>query len=169
MTLFWLPETTPPQVSDVAVDTVLSRVLQEGVIATSKAALQTLEADEENLAGYLDRFGFDANAISDEGYWPERVLKIGASLTLLAYRESGYTQTISDERLAVSAALANLEGVPEAYFSSYWQDAGLQSLISSVGDADSFQGPLVESAGYHQLLDMGAGCVRFYLQGAVAA
>lgn len=167
MSVFWLPEATPPQLSDESVTTIETRILEDGIAEACKPGLQRLENSTAGFATYLDQLGFNLNDLSDEGLWPARVLKIGASLTWAAYREAGYSQPIDDESLAISHAIAGLEGVPDAYFSSLWQDQRLLSLIETVSEAQLFN--TYSYGGYRQMLDMGAGCVRFYMQGALAA
>ena len=169
MSVLWLPETAPPQVSEEAQQTVALRLLTEGIVPISRTALSALETTHEPLATYIDRFGFDLNRFSMEGHWPERVLKIGASVGMLAYRETGYFQTVDEDAFALGAAQAIRDGIPEAYLSSRCQDQNLQALMSIVADAHELVEPASDSGGYQQILDIGAGCVRYYMQQSLAA
>lgn len=167
MSELWQPGRLEPQVSDEAGQAVIEQVLAEGPVAVSRGAEERLGCEHEALMGYLDRFGFELNNLSDERFWPERVLKIGASLSLLAYRETGYYQCVGEDKMAISASLAEMEGIPEAYFSSLFDDQGLARLMSGISEARPFVAP--DASGYRQILDVGAGCVRYHLQNALAA
>lgn len=166
MTDLWLPETTPPQVSESARLTVLERVFQVGVGGMEQQALSLLETQHEPFAEYLNRLGFQLNNISAEGLWPERALKVGAALSALAYQESGYFQTIDEEAFAVGCMVADLESVPEAYVMSLCTDTGLQELLGAVHEAPDFA---ADRGGYGQVLQIGAGCTRHFMQQAIAA
>ncbi len=166
MAELWIPQQTPPQISEEAQSVVLSLVLEEGITPIANTALLDLQYSEELLGEYLDRLGYDFNKISAEGFWPERVLKIGASLALLAYRETGYLQTINETAFEQANMIAMLEGIPEAYFSSTYADLGLVQLLDNVIEAPELR---EEDGGYYQMLTIGAGCTRFYMQQAIAA
>ena len=166
MSNLWLPEATPPQVSDEARLTVLERVLAVGIGETERQGLALIQAKHEPLAVYLDRFGFSLNNVSAEGLWPERVLKIGASLSALAYQESGYFQTVDDEALAVGTMIAEIDGIPDVYELSLCTDGGLLELVDAVHDAPDFA---TDQGGYAQILYIGAGCTRHFMQQAIAA
>ncbi len=164
--MLWLPETTPPQVTESARLTVLEQMLELGVGGIEHQGLELLEARHEPLADFLNRLGFQLNAISTEGMWPERVLKIGASLSALAYQESGYTQSVDENAIAFGSMLANIEGVPEAYVMSLYADAGLQELLGAVRETPDFAR---DQNGYAQVLCIGAGCTRHFMQQSLAA
>ncbi len=166
MAELWIPTATPPQLSEEAQTAVLTFVLEEGVTPITKAALRTLQSEQEPLGEYLDRFGFNLNTQSTEGFWPERVLKMGASLTLLAYREMGYLHQIDTTSFEKGSAAALLQGIPEAYISSMYDDVGLVDLINTVVTTPELSN---SEGGYEQVLAIGAGCTRFYIQQAIAA
>lgn len=165
MAELWIPEQQPPQVSEAAAATVAVQLLDEGLAATSNAGLDRLQTTQDAFGGYLDRFGFDLNQRFTEGLWPERVLKIGASLAFLAYRETGYFQDIDNDAFQLRQALAELEGIPAAYISSLFADEQLLSVIDTAQAAPDLQAP--DPSAYRQVFGLGAGCMRYYLQAAV--
>ncbi|MGH7240049.1 MAG: hypothetical protein ACREHG_08285, partial [Candidatus Saccharimonadales bacterium] len=95
-------------------------------------------------------------------FWPERALKIGASLTSLAYHESGYGEKMDEGALGLSIELAQFDGIPQAYLSSLFDDFVLKQLIGDVFSAPDFRAP--DDVGYLSALDLGAGCVRYHMR-----
>lgn len=129
--------------------------------------LARLQENDEPFGAYLDRFGFELNYKRPEGIWPARVLKMGATLAWIAYRASGYTQIIDDDAFSTGTFLAELWGVPDAYTTSYFEDYRLQRLMRLVlHNAPDLQ---EVGTGYAQVLTLGAGSTRHYLQPAVLA
>ena len=165
--MLWTPDVIPPQTTAEAVKDILHRVQEEGLIATTAEAVTRLEDDDTLVVEHLARVSRDIEDWSSLGLMPERVLKIGAGLAWLAYHQTGYIPTVNEDTFSVSEQLAQLEGIPEAYVSSLWQDAQLRHLLTRTEQAPDL--PLAEVAQYQQLADMGAGCVRYYFQGALAA
>jgi hypothetical protein len=166
MSELWLPQTTPPQINEEAKILISSQLLEAGVIHTGQLAIEQLQNREQNFGIYLDELGMDLNQASSEGYWPERVLKIGAGLAWLAYRQTGYFQSI-DDRLEEAQGLALLDGIPEAYISSLACDQSLSSLMSLAVEDPDFKRP--NRFEYQQILDVGAGCVRYYFESTLRA
>ena len=167
MTDIWVPEIGPPQVSGDAEVIVLNRILEEGVTFVSGQEIDRLQEEHEPLAAYLDELGFDLNRLSEEGFWPERTLKIGAALSMLAYRETGYFQLIDTDHFELGKFVADLYGIPEAYASSFLEDSGLKALIDAITGAPDFKHD--DGGGYAQVLSIGAGCVRHYMKHSLAA
>lgn len=159
---FWLPEHNEPRLTLAAERMVVDRIMGEGVGPVSQTALDRLQNDNEPLGAYLDELGFDLNRQSDEGFWPERVLKIGASLTRLAYHESGYPGQMDEGTLGLSIELAQFDGIPRAYLTSVFDDFVLKRLMGDVFLAPDFRAP--EDTGYLSALDLGAGCVRYHMR-----
>src|SRR5581483_5489618 len=120
----------------------------------------------EPLGEYVDRLGFCLNNLSKEGPWPDRVVKVGSSLALLAYRETGYYNVIDEEAFQLGCLAAVASGVPETFISSARQDEGLQELVEGVLAIPDFTD---NEGGYRQVLEIGAACTRHYMQQALAA
>ena len=166
MSSFWVPESTPPQVTQIAADAVLLELLDGGVIDTTARYLHRLEEDNELLGTYVDALGLELNKLTDDSDWPRRILRLGAASAYFAYRETGYYQTVTTEAFQIGSQLAALEGVPEAYVRSLVSDPLLESLLSTVKDTVIVGN---EDAGVTQVLHIGAGCTRHFLQQAIAA
>lgn len=91
---------------------------------------------------------------------------------MLAYRETGYYQELDEDAFEAGAEVAKVIGIPEAYEISCALDPKLSTLLVTVQETPE----LAEKAamadmrgGYGQILTMGAGCVRHFLQQKVAA
>jgi hypothetical protein len=172
MSDLWIPEYTPPQVTAEAEDAVLGQVLEFGLDRATRSGTEIIESTHEPLAEYLDRFGFALNTLAAEGLWADKVLKTGAAISMLAYRETGYFHEIDDESFDAGAEAAKVLGIPEAYNISFILDANLITLIEAVQDtpklAESASMPDMQG-GYGQVLKLGAGCVRHFLQQSIAA
>lgn len=171
--MLWTPDlAAPPQLSEEAERTVTLKVLEHGVIPVANHALEQLQNEDQAYADYLDRFGFTLNQLSTEGFWPERMLKIGAALTLLAYREASYVPTIDEEAVTIGNMLAQLDGIPEAYLTALTLDQKLNNLTGAIIEAPDFSERgmgSTDTGGYRQVLEIGAGCTRHYVQQAIAA
>lgn len=167
MSNIWRPELQPPLATDDAIQTVMDNVMSEGVFAVTNAVYARLQSEDEPFGEYLDRFGYGLNQVSAEGLWPERILKMGAALAKVAYVKSGYYQVIDSDVFDSGTFLAELWGVPDAYQTSFIEDPGLQKLIRMVLEkAPDLQN---EDRGYEQIIEIGAGSTRHYLQPAVLA
>jgi hypothetical protein len=166
-----LGERQPPQLSQVAQEKVTNLVVAHGVVPVGGEALTVLEREQEALHGYLDRLGFDLNRTApSEAGWPERAVRMGAAFALYAYREAGCVPVIGGDELDISASLAEIEGVPEAYALSTYGDVGLMSLMRVVREqANDFGIRSNVLFGVGGALEMGAGCTRYHLQNALAA
>lgn len=171
--MLWTPDiASPPQLSEDAERSITLQVFERGVMPVANQALELLQNEDEAYADYLDRFGFELNRISSEGFWPERVLKVGAALTLLAYREASYVPVIDEETVNIGNTLAQLDGIPEAYLTALALDQTLGNLTGTILDAPDFSERgmgNVATGGYRQVLEIGAGCTRHYVQQAIAA
>lgn len=167
MSSLWLPEQHPPQASAEAVGDILQRVQEEGVTATVADAWTHLEDDDSLVVDHLNRVSRDIEDWHSCGLLPERMMKIGASLAWLAYRETGYYQAVDSDSFGVNEMLAQLEGIPQAYFMSLCDDRELMRLLGLAEQAPDL--PIAEVHKYREMTDIGAGCVRYYLQGAIAA
>jgi hypothetical protein len=172
MSAIWIPETIPPQVTPLAEEALLGRVLEQGIDNITGEGLDVLRSEHVPLAEYLDRLGFTLNGLSTEGFWPDKVLKTAASVSILAYRETGYFQTVDEDIFNAGASIAATTGVPDAYTISCVLDSNLQNLLDTIQETPE----LIEVAadrrhqgGYQQVVSIGGGCVRHYLQQALAA
>lgn len=163
---FWVPEITPPQLSREAYENMSLKVLEHGIHDVAHKGLADLQTQHEPFAEYLDRLGFALNNISTEGLWPERTLKIGAAIALLGYQESGYFHLVDQTALEIGTLIAELEGIPEAFSMSFALDGNLVELLDTTHDAPDFK---ADQGGYAQVLRIGAGCTRHYMQQAIAA
>ncbi len=173
MNSLWTPEVEPPQVTQAAEAVILQQTLEHGAVAVAKEGYKLIRTDHEPLVTYLDALGTVLDGQSAEGMWPSRILKLGASISALAYRETGYFHAIDTEALEAGELKARPLGIPEAYAISYVLDPGLQSLTVAVSEVPEFtEGAVVDrrdSGGFEQVMNIGAGCVRHYLQQAVHA
>lgn len=166
MTELWLPAVTPPQISEEAHELVIAEVLEKGLIDTSRRAQASLSLEDQALSNYIDKLGHEMSFASPDIPWHKNVLRLGAGLAWRAYRETGYYQAI-DEHFATGEILAELDGIPEAYLTSLECDLKLISLIDhSIEDGVE---AVLQRVDIKQVLGIGAGCVRFYLQQAVVA
>lgn len=164
----WTPDILPPQITPEAKLAVLEQVTGAGISATTGEKIPELQEEQEALALYLDQFGFDLNQRSTEGIWPERALKIGATVAFLAYKESGYTLALDKQTFEMYSMLAELEGIPEAYLTSMHYDFELLDLTLALRASKELETP-DRCDGYGQIIGIGAGCRRYYLQQAMAA
>ena len=166
MTFLWTPEHDAPQLSETAKTTVEVLMLEHGVVEVGRFYFSRLDSDHEAFAEYLDRFGDALNNLAPESLWPERTLKTGAVIAMLAYQQAGYLQTIDDQAIAIGEIAADIEGIPDAYSVRLHADPLLVELMGTAQNSRDFK---VDEGGYAQVLDIGAGCTRHYLQQAIAA
>jgi hypothetical protein len=166
----WTPENTQPQITEEAHDETLALLLAEGLDTITRDGLAILEADHEPLAEYLDRLSFELNHASTEGFWPERVVKFGAAVSIIAYRASGYFQLIDENDFIQGSQVAIRNGIPESYIISAISDSKLTGLVETLQETSLLSEGRLDSrdqGGYAQVTSIGAGCVRHYLQQAV--
>lgn len=76
------------------------------------------------------------------------------------------TLWVAEEILEAGSQLASEQGIPETYLSSLPQDPKLDYITSAIAEHRDMQDP---HGGYQQVLGIGAGCTRYYLQQALAA
>lgn len=104
-----------------------------------------------------------------EGYWAQGVLKMGSAIALSAYRETGYHEVVDEQVLQTGVLFAELGGIPHSYAVSSQEDAGLVSLVEVLVEADELREAAVgpQADVLRNILFIGAGCTRHYLQQAV--
>lgn len=163
---FWTPEQTPPQISSAALETIVERVRYEGVMPVACSALDKFGDAESDLLDRIDMLSFKQRDSYKLGV-PQRIMRIGASLTWLAYRETGYYQSIDEDTQVVCSLLAEVEGVPETYYQSLWQDLELLKLLGDIKTEPDLAAS--DDGSYQHLMDVGAGFVRYNLEGALKA
>lgn len=133
------------------------------IVATGREIIRTKHAP---LAGYIIRLGQRYNTLSTEGPWPLAALKMGASLSIVAYQDSGYSQEVDECAIEFGTLLAELDGIPDAYLLSLNADSGLSDVPAEVIEIDHIRD---KGGGIVQMLGIGAGCARHYLQQAITA
>lgn len=166
MSELWVPAMEPPQIDEDAKNAMLSRLRERGVIKVASVAVTDIRDDHKPYDRHLDRWGRELNGLSEEGIWPLDALKMGAALALAAYREAGYYQTIDDTAVEIGDFVAEMQGVPDIYIMSLNEDLRLQAVIAAASRAPEF---LDDEGGMVQVLGLGAGSARHYLQQAIAA
>ena len=165
MSNLWIPEEVPPQVSPEAYQAVSERLLTDGLDRLYSSGARQLDHDQELIGDYIAELG-DELSTTNEIPWRKRVLKIGSAVSLVAYRETGYYQTIDEVALAVGKFVAELDGVPDTYLRSAVEDPVLLEVIDTVLAAPEFS---QNSSGFRHALTIGAGCTRHFIQQALAA
>lgn len=168
--MLWLPEHTPPQVTEEAKEQVSQQLLEHGLSVVAEEALHALQTDCDPLAAYLDELGFTLNQVSAEGLWASRLLNIGAAITFFAYREADYFPPINKLTIELGQMTAKAEGIPEAYVTSLHSDYALMDLLQTISESYVFREDTLlttDQGGFRQVLDLGAGCTRFYMQQAL--
>ncbi len=161
-----IPDTKPPQLSEYARDVVIQKISEKGLINTSLSAREAFSSKYQKLSDYIDILGIEMSFKSKDLHWHKDAIRIGAGLAWYAYYETGFFQNI-DTHFDSAETLAKRDGVPETYLSSLVCDQKLTSLIN----VSIQKGPemALQRSDIRQVLDIGAGCVRFYLQQAVIA
>jgi hypothetical protein len=165
MSLLWVPEQTPPQLSDDVRTEIARQIQEDGIVLTAAAGLAQLQDTQAPLAHYVDEYIFD-HAGKDAQASSRTLMSVGASLAFLGYMESGFNKVVDPTTLEMTKSIAELGGIPESYVCSAQEDATLKALLDDalaltriVGFKD------VHSQGAAEL---GAGCVRFFLQQVAA-
>ncbi len=162
----WTPEHALPQLTQETVENLQNYIHQFGAIEIANGALEQLQSRQQRIGAYLDEFGFRLNALSNEDFWPAWALRLGASLAHLAYEDSGQTTTV-DKTFDLSHELAEMQGIPDTYTTSMYDDQGLQAVIQTAFEDNRLQ--MKDGQGLLQVSIIGAGCVRFFMQAALSA
>lgn len=163
MSELWTPVDRPPQLSEEALGTVSSRLLTKGVWKTSVSANALLKDSEQLLANHLVDLGNELNPDPSDS-WHIKLIGVGASLTWLGYRETGYYHNI-DAAFEDARTLAALDGVPSAYISSIGSDDFMFTLIDIASEAKEFKD--LNQRRLKEAMVIGAGCVRFFFEQAI--
>lgn len=169
MSLLWIPERSEPQVTKEAREALTAEFKEAGsIVPLIKTGREVINNEEHQaFRSYIDELGFDLNCRSLEGAWPHRALKSGGSIAMHAYRKAGYQQNIGEFALTTGQFAAEIDGIPEAYFSSLNEDFNLTAIMMMVLESDDLRAP--DPSGYYEVMGIGAGCVRFYMEKELAA
>jgi hypothetical protein len=159
----WLPEQTPPQIKPEVTDAILDRILGEGLTRVYQDSLPAFRDTQALLREQLGK----VESNDPEDIRPILAVRAGTVITVLAYLESGYDQTVDGEAWEIGNMDAELEGVPEAFIKSVFLDNELQRLLDVIPETREFQDG-AEKYDYPALLHIAAGSVRHYLQYAIA-
>ncbi|HSH18017.1 MAG TPA: hypothetical protein VK978_01400 [Candidatus Saccharimonadales bacterium] len=165
----WTPEYNPPQINETALTTV-RLLLDEDYAGTINDATTDLDTRHDAFGSFLDQFGFALNKASEEGIWPAKTLKAAAAVTLLAYREAGIFTVIDEKAVKMGRFTAELYGIPDTYVVSMHDDKGLMRITDAVQEKPAFNDSHLaaqHTGGYGQVLQLGSGCARHYLQQAI--
>lgn len=168
MNSIWLPEKEPPLVDGDAITKIMDRVLERGLVAIAYRELSVLKKESKAFNAFVKNFGTKLNELSTEGPWPDRAFKMGVALARVAYSESGYYQVIDGDAVDSGNFLAELWGEPDIYQTRYHEDESLRILVQAAIDNAPDLVPDPE-LGYSQIITIGAGATRHYLQPAVLA
>ena len=166
MSDIWTPGYNPPQVSYEATLAMLEELVEDGYTPLVARGQELLHSAQESLGEYIDRLGFQLNGLSDAGPWPDIMVKIGSAIAMCAYRETGYFQIVDEEIFNVGCLLATIDGIPDTFFTSAQADKSLQTLLGNVLSLPDFRD---EEGGFQQIMTIGAGCTRYFMQQALAA
>ena len=161
----WIPDHNPPQIDRSDLVSLTNDIRQFGAIEVANGAITRLETSQQRIGAYLDEFGFRLNAINED-YWPAWALRLGAAIAHWAYDFSNQS-IIVDKTFDLSCALAEIQGIPEAYAANMYNDQGLQEIIQIAFEDERLQ--KVDGQGLLQVSIIGAGCVRFFMQEALLA
>jgi hypothetical protein len=165
--MFWIPETNkPPLIEEDAEKVLIERIQKEGIVPVSTDGFELIRLVHQPLGRYLNGMGRELNSLSAEGPWPARALKLGACLTMLAYYHSGYEQHVDEDAVAAGSLLAELGGIPETFAVSVSLDPLLVDFNRQVLSDTALRD---EEGGFTQVVSIGSGVVRHYLQQAIAA
>ena len=165
--MIWAPETSkPPLLKEKAEQNVLRRIGTEGLTPVTTDGFDLIRLVHQPLGTYLNGLGRELNKLSEEGPWPARALKVGACLAIVAYYHSGYDQHIDEDALAAGSLLAELGGIPDTFTVSASLDPVLIDFNRQVTSVDALNDG---GAGFAQVVGIGSGAVRHYLQQAIAA
>ncbi|GAC1387208.1 MAG: hypothetical protein NVS1B7_5460 [Candidatus Saccharimonadales bacterium] len=155
----WLPEQKPPQLDERVVDKISMDVLQHGLTKFYVNMLPVVIDNQPLIGEHLDALKLN----DDQDNRPIRVLRTSAVVTAYAYLETGYDQPLDHDTLRLSLMDAEIEGIPEAYLTSFCNDQQLQRLTGTLALASELRDG-ADLFDYPKILDIGAGNVRHYLQ-----
>ncbi len=164
----WLPGQEPPQLNPEATEAILVDVLEKGIDTFTSEGRDEIERHHIALAEYLDLLSNSLVAVTEGEKWPDRMLRIGAATAILGYQKAGIDSEIDDQAIERGTMFAEFEGVPDAYVSCLYLDARLAELRSTLLTIPDLQNPELDEP-YSRVMDIGAGCTRFFLQQAIAA
>ncbi len=159
----WIPEQKPPQIKPEVTDAILDRILGEGLTKVYQDTLPVFRDTQALLREQLK--GVKTEGLEDKR--PILAVRAATVLTVFAYQESGYDQEVDGEAWYLGNMDAELEGVPEAFIKSVYLDNELQRLLEVIPETPEFHDG-AEKYDYPQLLKIGGGSVRHYLQYAIA-
>jgi hypothetical protein len=164
--MLWIPEQKEPLLTDEAEVAMFEKIAAEGLVHVASKGFYMIRAEHSALGLYLNEFGSRLNHLSNELDWPERALKMGASLTALAYHERGFYQTVDEETVATGVMLAEIGGIPETYVVSASIDPVLVDFNAEVTRMDGLRD---DEGGMAQVFHIGSGIARHYMQQAIAS
>lgn len=167
MELLWSPLRNQPQVSPAVETELVSEIAHGGITDVTVEGLKILRRHQGLLLDYLESMGLILNNLTHECGWPSHTLRIGSAVAMYAYYETGYEHNVESEAVNMGYLAAQIEGIPKAYFSSLGRDDKLAKIMEATTKSSTFDAP--DSDGYKQVLDIGAGCVRFFMEQALAA
>lgn len=166
MSSLWVPEMKEPLLTEEVEFAMFEKIAADGLMQVASQGFYLIQEEHTPLGTYLDAFGEQLTLLSDEGDWPARALKIGASLTALAYRERGFYQEIDETAITTGALLADIGGIPETFITSTVTDPILLDFNTEVTRMDRLRDV---SGGLTQVYNIGAGITRHYMQQVIAA
>lgn len=168
----FLPEATPPLVTPEAKDEVSTEILTLGIVGLWEEAVVDFYERQPILfhhilegCNFLDAEG---NSINDDR--PDRVFRTGAVIAERAYVKSGFDLSVDNpDKFDIAFWEAEWTGIPDAYLVKGIADTALQDLLAVMLDVPQMQDGAEEYGGYEQILGIGAGFTRHYLQHELAA
>lgn len=167
MSELWVPTMEPPQIDEDTEREMISRLAELGITGVTDPALPSLRWEHRPFGRYINRWGRNLNELSEEGIWPKQILKRGAALALAAYREAGYFQIIDEDAFEIGALKMVMYGTTETFEISLSEDPRLQEVVAAATDTPELWED--KGGGMGQVLAIGAGSARYYLQQAIAA
>lgn len=168
MTDIIIPRHNPPQVATAVREKLANDMLAHGLWNLWDTALPVFSIKHRDLKDFVASFVFEQSGTLIEDERPRRAFRVGAVVAGLAYLQSGFDQNVEGDVFSLANLDAKLEGIPDVFVLSYAVDPELQNLVSLMLDTPEMQDG-AELGSYEQILAIGAGCTRHYLQYAVAA
>jgi hypothetical protein len=169
MTTLWTGEHEPPQLSEEAKSRFVGDITQQGIVAATFDERLAFTNSDNPLGIYLDQLGMIVN-VNDNSAWPDQAIKIGAACAIFAYRKDGLSLDFDADQVGISVALAEMEGVPEAYVTSLYADVALSSVIRLVGERAMSKFDAKSPSRYSPFkrlegsIGLGAGFVRYHIR-----
>jgi len=124
MSSIWLPEQSPPQLESTITDEMIDSLLLNGLTRVYKDTLPVFSEVQPYLKDYVK--AIELENLDDTR--PLTVVQASSAITTLAYFKSGYQQVVDPDCLAVGQMDAALEGIPDAYVTSFLADPELTRL-----------------------------------------